>query len=433
MTLKEYYPGIPVLSYEGSYATNPFAFKFYQAERVIAGKPMREQLRFALSFEKALCAEGLDLFGQPTADRSFGAAQGGAMQIARERLLAMMELLHKLGVHWFTLRDRDLAPEGESLRESNARLDEMTEQLLYLQQVYSVRPLQVSAELSAHPRYMNGAATSNSAEIFAFAAAQTKKALELAFRLDSAGFCVVGGREGRAHLLSVNEALEQANLARLLHLVAEHAAVIGYKGEMSIRPSAPGLVRGAYWPDAERCRAFLHHYDLHTAFRVTMGENGTFSDLRTLIQEKSLACIPSVCFYGAGQAYGEPSTAAIALALRELLRNGGFAQGGFILETASARNSNTLEDLCMAILLAMDAYALGLILGQRTLLDGRIDQFARERYASFAYGVGKAITEGSANMDDLETHALQRGAPLAASSRQEYLEAVLHALLFRGN
>ncbi|MDR3314261.1 MAG: xylose isomerase [Oscillospiraceae bacterium] len=433
MTLKEYFPGIPAVRYEGSYSTNPFAFKFYNAERVTAGKPLREHLRFALSFEKALCTQGADLHGSPTADRLFGASPANPMQYARERLYALMELLHKLGVRYFTLRDRDLAPEGDSLRESNARLDEMTECLLYLQQVYSVQPLQVSADLITHPRYMNGSATSNSAEVFAFAAAQVKKALELAYRLDSLGFCVTGGREGREHLLCVNETLEQDNLARLLRLVAAHAAAIGYKGELSIRPSPPGAVRGAYWPDSAQCLAFLRRYDLDSAFRITLGEGATLAEFRTLLQGNALGSLASPCFHASEQAQGSASATAATLAMRELLHSGGFRSGGLLLESLPQRSSNTLEDLCITLLLAMDAYALGLTLAQRTLLDGRMEQFSRDRYASFTYGIGKAILEGTADMDALETHALQRGEVSAASARQEYLEAVLHSLLFRGN
>lgn len=432
MTLKEYFPSIPVIAFEGSYSTNPFAFKFYNAGRITAGKPLRDHLRFALSYEKALCAEGADACGLPTADRLFGASPASAMQCARERLYALMEMLHKLGLGYFTLRDRDLAPEGSSLRESNARLDEMTECLLYMQQVYSVRPLQISADLVSHPRYMNGSATSNSAEVFAFAAAQVKKALELAFRLDSLGFCVTGGREGREHILCVNEDLEQDNLARLLRLVAAHAAAISYKGELSIRPSVPGAVRGAYWPDSEQCLAFLRRYDLDGIFRITLGE-ATLSELHTLLRHSMLGSLAASCLHAGERELGAGSVTSTTLAARELLRSGGFARGGLLLEEAPRRTSNTLEDLFITQILAMDAYALGMILAQRTLLDGRMEQFSRDRYASYTYGVGKAILDGSADMDALETHALQRGEVSASSARQEYLEAVLHSLLFRGN
>ncbi len=431
--MKEYFPSIPMIAYEGSYSTNPFAFKFYNAERVTAGKPLREHLRFALSFEKALCAEGADLYGYPTADRLFGASPSSPMQYARERLYAMMELLHKLGLSYFTVRDRDLAPEGSSLRESNARLDEMTECLLYLQQVYSVQPLQVSADLTTHPRYMNGSATSNSAEVFAFAAAQVKKSLELAHRLDSLGFCIIGGREGREHLLCVNEDLEQDNLARMLRLTAAHANAIHYKGELSIRPSAPGTVRGAYWPDSEQCLAFLRRYDLDATFRITLGEDATLSELHTLLHHNALGSLGVSCFHSGEQSQGIGSVTSTTLAARELLHAGGFRSGGLLLENAPHRSSNTLEDLCITLILAMDAYALGTILAQRTLLDGRMEQFSHDRYASFSYGIGKAILDGTADMDALETHALQRGEVAAASARKEYLDAVLHSLLFRGN
>ncbi|MCL2106238.1 MAG: xylose isomerase [Oscillospiraceae bacterium] len=428
--MKEYFPSIPALSYEGSYSSNPFAFKFYDPERIVAGKPMREHLRFSLSYEKAFCVSGADAYGQPTANRHFGAVPAEGTQIARDRLFALMELMHKLGLRYFTMRDRDLAPGADSLRESGARLDEMAEGLLYLQQVYGVRPMQFSADLSSHPRYMNGAATSCSAEVFAFAAAQVKKALETAHRLGALSFCVSGGREGRAHLLCVNEALEEENLARLLQLTADHAAVIGYEGRLCIQPSPPGVVEGPYWGDGRQCLDFLRSFRLDAPYQVTLQEHAALPELRALLRAQKL-CSMATLRAGGGSQGGLNPVPAAALALFELLRHGGFQSGGVLLEAAPRRSSNTLEDLCITYMQWMDAYAVGLMLAQRALLDGRLEQFQRDRYASFGYGVGKAIAEGGADMDALEFHALQKGEVYAASARQEYLESMINALLFR--
>jgi xylose isomerase len=236
--VKEFFPGIPAVQFEGSYASHPFSFRFYDPERIVAGKPMREQLRFALPVGAAA---------------RFGHA-------GQDYLMASMELLHKLGLQLYTLRDRNLAPEAPTLRESNARMDEAAEALLCLQEAYGARALQVSADLCSHPRYCYGAATSYSADIYAHAAAQAKKALELAWRLGALQFCFSGEQECRDGFYpSVNDALEMGNLLRLLAMLAGCAAETGYTGTLCVRPGGEPA-REPYLPTASQVLAFLRGY-----------------------------------------------------------------------------------------------------------------------------------------------------------------------------
>lgn len=401
MTLKEYFPGIPTVSYEGSYASHPFSFKFYDPERIVAGKPMREHLRFSLPFGAAA---------------RFGLA-------GSDYLLATMELLHKLGVEYYSASDRDLAAEGGSLRESHARLDEAADALLYLQEAYNLRPMQLSVDLRSHPRYSYGAATSYSADIFAFAAAQAKKALETAQRLRALQFCFSGEQERREGFYpSVNDALEADNLARLLHMLGSFARQIAFAGELAVRPCAG--VADAYWPDAGQALAFLRCAGLEESYRVDLPGGASCTDLRALLQADRL---------GSMYVHSGPGFYAVAApALFELLRCGGLRAGGILLDMPLHQTCVTPEDYCIGCIMYMDAYAYGLLVAHRVLLDGRVEQFRRERYSGFAYGVGKAVLENRADLALLETHALQKGDPQAYTGRAEYLENVMQGLLCRG-
>jgi xylose isomerase len=413
-----------VVEYEGCYSTNPFAYKFYNADQIVAGKSMRQHLRFALCYGKAVCADGADAFGQAVADRSFGAAtQAGC---ARDRACAAMELMHKLGLSYYAFADRDLAPEADTLRESNARLDEIGEYLISLQQVYAVRPLRVSADLTAHPRYRGGAATACGADVFVFAAAQVKKALELAARMGAASFQIDGGREGTGFLPVCNDALERENLARFLRLTAEHAQKIGFDGELCVRPGPPGAALHPYWTDGAEALAFLRQYQLDGTYRINLpGGAADLTGLRMVGEAGRLHTIDAA-------AQGSGAADEAAMTVLELLRLGGFQTGGFLLDTAPRRVSSTPEDIFLTYIMLMDTYALGLLLAQRILFDGRLEQFRRDRYASFGYGVGKAITEGRMTMEQLELYALEKGEPAVASGRQEYLDNMLRALMMKG-
>ena len=398
MTLKEYFPGVPIISYEGSYTSHPFSFKFYEPERIVAGKPMREHLRFSLPF---------------------GAAARFGLE-GSDCLLATMELLHKLGLQYYCVSDRALAEEGGSLRESHARLDGAAEILLYLQKAYALRAMQLSVDFSGHPRYTYGAATSYSADIFAFAAAQAKKALETAHRLRALQFCFPGGQERREGFYpSVNDALETDNLARLLRLLEEYARQLGFAGSLAVRP---GTGQDAYWPGAAQALAFLRWAGLES-YRVDLPGGAPSCDLRALLQADrlgSLAACPSDGFF-----------AAAASALFELLCFGGLRAGGILLDVP-LRGCAAPEDYAIGCIMVMDAYAYGLLAAHRILLDGRVEQFRRERYSGFAYGIGKAVLDGRADLALLETHVLQKGDLQAYTGRAEYLENVLQGLLYRG-
>jgi len=404
--VKEYFPGVPAVQYEGSYANHPFSFRFYDPERIVAGKPMREQLRFALPIGAAA------RFGHE----------------GQDYLLASMELLHKLGLQLYTVRDGSLAPEAPTLRESNARIDEAAEALLCLQEAYGAQALQVSVDLSSHPRYCYGAATSYSADIYAYAAAQAKKALELAWRLGALQFCFPGEQECRDGFYpSVNDALETDNLLRMLGMLGSYAAELGYAGSLSVRPGAEAS-REPYWPTASQALAFLRQGGLENAYRVDLQGEAPCAELRALLQADRLGALRVSPTLPA--AYETLFVRAVPTLL-EILRFGGMRDGGIILDVPH-RVCATPEDYVIHCILHMDAYAYGLMMAQRVLLDGRVEQLRRERYSGFYQGVGRSVLENRADLYLLEAHALQRGMLLARTGREDYMEHVVQGLMYRG-
>lgn len=404
--MKEYFPGIPMVQFEGSYASHPFSFRFYDPERIVAGKPMREHLRFALPI---------------------GAAAQFGWQ-GQDYLLASMELLHKLGLSFYTLRDRSLAEEALTLRESNARMDEAAETMKYLQDAYQVRALQVSADLSSHPRYCYGAATSYSVEIYAYAAAQTKKAFELACRLGALQFSYWGEQERRDGFYpSVNDALEEENLMRLLGMLAGYAAELGYQGSLCVRPGSENS-RESYWPNAAQALAFLRQGGLESVYRIDLPSESSCAELRMLLQADRLGALP--LSPALPTAY-ESLFVRSAPAMLELLRFGGLRSGGIILDVPH-RVCATPEDYVIHCILHMDAYAYGLVMAQRVLLDGRTEQLRRERYNGFYQGVGRFVMENRADLHLLENHALQHSPLLARTGREDYMEHVVQGLMCRG-
>jgi xylose isomerase len=402
--LKEFFEGVPIITHQGCYETHPFAFKFYDPERVVAGRPMREHFRFALPVGV------LERFGLSGADG----------------LLATMELLHKLGISYYTLTDKALGGEGGSLRESNARLDDMAEIMLTLQNTFQVRPLRLAADFT-HPRYCYGAGTSYSADVYAFAAAQLKKSLELARKLGALHFCFFSGQETRAGFyMSVNDTLESENLARLLQHLRDYANSLGYNGKLCVRPAVPEDVSPPaepYWPTAAHALAFLRHAGLSADYWID-AEPGSSSELRMLLQTERLGLLELRTLDGGAL------VPLLSRAQLELQRAGGLF-GGTVLQISPAACA-TPEDYFIHCVMYMDACACGLLLAQRLLLDGRVEQFRRERYGSFGFGVGRAVLENQADFSTLEQHALQKGEARALTARAEYLENVFQSMLFRG-
>ena len=269
--MKEFFENVPKVMYEGPESKNPFSFKFYQPEEMIGGKTMREQLKFALSYWHTMCGDGTDMFGRGTVDKSFGGTE--PMEIYRRKAYAAFELMDKLDIAYFCFHDRDLAPEGKDLAECNANLDDIVSLLKQLMREHHKKVLWGTANCFNHPRYVHGAGTSCNADVFAYAAAQIKKAIDVTMELGGQGYVFWGGREGYETLLNTDMGLELDNMARLMRMAVDYARGKGYTGDFYIEPKPKEPTKHQYDFDASTVLGFLRKYGLEKEFKLNIEAN----------------------------------------------------------------------------------------------------------------------------------------------------------------
>ncbi len=432
-----YYPEIPQVKYEGPKSENPLAFKFYNPDEIVAGKKMKDQLKFSAAYWHTICASGADMFGVPTADKTWGRAD--PMALAEAKVGAFFEILDKLQLEYFAFHDRDIAPEGASLTESNQRLDRIVDLIEGLMKETGKKLLWGTANLFSNPRYMHGAGTSCNADAFAFAAAQVKKALEISVRLNAAGYTFWGGREGYETLLNTNMGLELDNMARFLRLTTEYGRSIGFKGTYYIEPKPKEPTKHQYDFDAATVIGFLRKYGLDMKLNLE-ANHGTLAghtfqhELRVARTEGMFGSVDAnigdlLLGWDTDQFPNDVYDAT--LAMYEVLKAGGFTTGGLNFDSKARRASFKPEDVFISHIMGMDSMALGLRIADRLIQDGRLDRFVAERYASFDHGIGKRIVDGTVTIQELEAHALKIGdVSTNASGRQEYLEGILNQVMF---
>lgn len=435
----EYYANIGKIKYEGRDSANPLSFKFYNPDEVIAGKTMREHLRFAMSYWHTMCAEGSDMFGVGTGDKSYGATD--PMEQAKNKAYAAFELMEKLDIDYFCFHDRDIAPEAATLAETNARLDEISDLIKELIDKTGKKLLWGTANCFGNKRYMHGAGTSPNADVFAFAAAQIKKAIEITVKLGGEGYVFWGGREGYETLLNTNMALEQDNMARLMRMAVDYARSIGFTGDFYIEPKPKEPTKHQYDFDTATVLAFLRKYGLDKDFKMNIEANHATLAAHTFQHELRVARDNGV-FGSIDANQGDvllgwdtdqfpTNVYETALCMYEVIKAGGFTKGGLNFDAKTRRGSYTSEDIFLAYIAGMDAFALGLRIADKMIRDGRIDKFVADRYASYESGIGKKIVDGTATMAELEAYALEMGdVTTNISGKQEYLENVMNAVMF---
>lgn len=437
----EIFQNIPVIQYEGASSDNPLSFKFYDADRIVLGKPMREQLPFAMAWWHNLCAEGADMFGRGSTDKSFG-KRYGTMEHARAKVDAGFEFMQKLGIPYFCFHDVDLVPEAEDIKETNARLDEISCYILAKMEETGIKNLWGTANMFGNPRYMNGAGSTNSADVYCFAAAQIKKALDLTVRFGGKGYVFWGGREGYETLLNTDVKFEQENIARLMHLAVDYGRSIGFTGDFYIEPKPKEPMKHQYDYDAATAIGFLRQYGLDKDFKLNIEANHatlaghTFEhDLRIAGMNGMLGSIDAnqgdyLLGWDTDEFPFDVYTSTKCML--EVIRAGGLT-GGFNFDAKTRRPSNTYEDMFEAYILGMDTFALGLLNAEKIVKDGRLASFEKQRYASFETGIGKEILEGKHTLASLAAYAEKLGNPeLPGSGKQEYLEAVVNQILYGG-
>ncbi|GMA49853.1 xylose isomerase [Alicyclobacillus contaminans] len=432
-----YFPEVSKVEYEGPKSRNPLAFKYYNPQERVLGKTMAEHLRFAVSYWHTFTLQGNDPFGLPTMIRPWDGYQG--MDLAKRRVEAAFEFFDKLNVTYFCFHDRDIAPEGATLRETNRYLDEIVDMLEEYMKSTGKKLLWNTANLFSHPRFVHGAATSPNADVFAYAAAQVKKGLEVAKRLGAENYVFWGGREGYETLLNTNLQLELDNLARLLRMAADYADEIGFTGQLLIEPKPKEPTKHQYDFDAATTIAFLKTHGLADRFKLNLEANHATLAGHTFEHELYVSRIHGML--GSVDAnQGDPLLGwdtdefptdlySTTLAMYQILQNGGLHKGGLNFDAKVRRASMTPVDLFHGHIAGMDAFARGLQVAAKLLEDKVFEQVVEERYQSYSDGIGATIVNGTATLSSLEAYILDKELSVHSSGRQEQLLAILNQYL----
>ena len=439
--MSEIFANVPVIKYEGPESKNPLSFKYYDADRVILGKKMSEHLPFAMAWWHNMCASGTDMFGRDTMDKSFGATEKGTMEHAKAKVDAGFEFMKKMGIKYFCFHDVDIVPEADDINETNRRLDEITDYILEKMEGTDIKCLWGTANMFSNPRFMNGAGSTNSADVYCFAAAQVKKALELTVKLGGKGYVFWGGREGYETLLNTDMGKELDNMAYLMRLAVDYARSIGFDGDFYIEPKPKEPTKHQYDFDAATVLAFLRKYGLEKDFKLNIEANHATLAGHTFRHELATARINNA-FGSIDANQGDyllgwdtdqfpTDYYETTFCMLEVLRAGGFTNGGLNFDAKTRRGSNTPEDIAYAYIAGMDAYAFGLRAAVKIIEDGKLDKFVADRYASYNSGIGKKIADKTATIEELSAYALSMGdVKTNTSGRQEYLETIVNRLLF---
>ncbi len=437
--MKEVFAEVKKVSYEGPQSKNPLSFKHYNANEMIEGKTMAEHLRFSVAYWHTFRNGNADPFGAPTRLMPWDDGSN-SVENAEHRVRAAFEFMGKLGVPFYCFHDRDVSPEGETLAETNKNLDAVATVMKEEQQKTGVKLLWGTANLFSHPRYMHGAATSCNADVFAFAAAQVAKAMEITQALNGSGYVFWGGREGYKTLLNTNMKRELDHLGRFLQMAVDYKKQIGFTGQFFIEPKPKEPTKHQYDSDAAACYSFLQHYNLVSHFKLNIEANHATLAGHTFQHElefaSSLGMLGSIdanrgdLFLGWDTDQFPTDLYDTTFAMLTLLKAGGFKSGGLNFDAKVARESFEPIDLFHAHIGGMDAFARGLKIAAAIRKDGLLDRFVRERYSTWDSGMGAEIEAGKVGIPQLSQYVMQKGALTPNSSgRVEMLENILNEYL----
>ena len=436
--MKEFFKGIRKIRYEGPDSKNPLAFKHYNAKEKVGKKTMEEHLRFAVVFWHTFKGTGSDPFGGAAYDRPWDEA-ADEMERAEDAMRAAFEFTTKLGAPFYCWHDRDISPEADTLAETNRRLDRIVKLARKLQRDTGVKLLWGTSNCFSHPRFTHGAGTNPDPLVFAWAAAQIKKAMECTKELGGSNYVFWGGREGYSSLLNTDLAHEQEQLARLLRMAAEHKKKIGFKGVLLIEPKPKEPTKHQYDFDAATVLSFLRKFGLLDEFMVNVEANHatlaghTFEhDLTVAAAEGRLGSIDAnrgdpLLGWDTDQFPTDVYSATYAMVV--ILKAGGLGKGGVNFDAKVRRGSFDPVDLFHAHIGGMDTFARGLKIAHRMAEDGLLADFVKERYAGYRRGMGRKIMTGKTSLEELEKYVHQQGEPEKRSGREEMLENIVNSYL----
>jgi xylose isomerase len=433
-----HFPDIPKIPYEGPNSKNPLAFKYFNADERVGDRTMREHLPFSIAYWHTMNGRMADPFGVGTAIRPWDEITD-PMDQAKARMDALFEILEKLGVRYFCFHDRDIAPEGETLVETNKNLDEIVEHTKKLVDNSNISLLWGTACLFTNPRFVHGASTSCNADVFAYSAAQVKKAIEVTQYLGGTNYVFWGGREGYETLLNTDMGLELDNMGRFMQMAVDYAKEIGFNGQFLIEPKPMEPTKHQYDSDVAACHAFLQKYDLVDHFKMNVEQNHAVLAGHTFAHELRYARVNKMLGsmdvnqgdyllgWDTDQMPTDPTEAM--LAMYEVLAAGGIAPGGMNFDAHLRRGSFEPSDIFMGHIAGMDAYARGLKAAHALRESGEIEEFVANRYSSYSSGIGRKIVDGQVGFKELEQYALENSIITNSSGRQEMLEGILNRYL----
>lgn len=436
---KEYFPGIGKIKYEGPKSDNPLAFKYYDPEKKIGGKTMKEHLRFAVAYWHSFCGDGTDMFGAGTQRQPWKADAKNPMEAAEHKLDAAFEFITKLGAEFYAFHDRDIAPEGATPAESEQNLMNIVAKAKERQKATGVKLLWGTANLFSNPRFMNGAATNPDFAVVSHAAAQVKAAIDATIELGGQGYTFWGGREGYMSLLNTDLKREKEHLGRFLVMARDYARSRGFKGVFYIEPKPMEPSKHQYDFDVETVAGFLKQYGLEKDFRMNIEAN--HAELAGHDFHHELETAAALGLFGSVDANrGDPrngwdtdqfpmSYYETSLAMLTILKVGGFTTGGLNFDAHIRRNSVDPADLFEAHIGGMDAFAVGLEVAHRIIQDGKYAAFVKQRYASFDSGDGARFEKGQMKFEELAAFAKEYGNAGFTSGKQERLENLLNQYL----
>lgn len=427
---KEYFPGIGQIKYEGSESKNPLAFKYYDAEKVVMGKKMKDWLKFTVAYWHSFCADGGDPFGSGTREFTW--------KTPEEKVDAAFEFITKLGCGYYAWHDRDICPEGTSPADSEKKLSHITDLLLERQKETGVKLLWGTANVFNNPRYMNGAATNPDFDVVAQAASQIKAAIDNTIKLGGAGYTFWGGREGYMSLLNTDMKAEKEHLAMMLTLARDYARKQGFTGCFYIEPKPMEPTKHQYDYDSETVIGFLRAHGLDKDFKLNIEANHAELAGHEFAHELTV-CVDNGMLGSIDANRGDPvngwdtdqfpvSIYETTQAMLQVIRMGGFTTGGLNFDAKVRRNSVAPEDLFIAHIGGMDIFARGLEKAVQLIEDRRIPSMLKERYASFETGNGKAFAEGKLTLDQVASLAKPYEQVAKTSGKQELYENILNQI-----
>jgi len=436
--IKEYYPGIGKIEYEGKKSKNPLAFRWYNPEQIVSGKKMKDHLRFAIAYWHSFCGDGKDQFGDATRIFPWDNVTNNDEKI-RQRLDAAFEFITKIGVEYYCFHDVDVVGNDGTVFDIEKRLGKIIPTIRKMQEDHNVKLLWGTANLFSHPRYMNGAATNPDFNVVTLAAVQLKNAIDATIALGGENYVFWGGREGYMSLLNTDMKRETDHMAMMLTLARDYGRQQGFKGTFLIEPKPMEPTKHQYDYDAATVIGFLRHYGLDKDFKLNIEVNHAILAGHTFAHELQVAADAELLGsidankgdYQNGWDTDEFPTNIyeVAEAMLIILQSGGFKSGGINFDARIRRNSTDIEDLFIAHISGMDTFARALLIADRILEESDYLKMRKMRYQSFDKGAGKEYEKGKLTLSDLRDLALKSGEPKAISGKQELLEQLINMYL----